>query len=319
MSIDEERENIVKNKRKCISFMFALTLVTTMLFLVACNHNASESEAKILVSLQGLPTEFEELGPEILAQVEIPIDIDGVSSERSYDIDLTYENGFQGELIIVPGSYQVNYSFVGGNSLSLLEIESERYEISLATGEEKEIVVQVLNAGDLVQSIKSLVPQKEIEQADKFSRLMQIDGQLVSMNDLVHTAIFDDNGSRIDAKEVASVESSYGKGIYLLYQNQSNQYAEVYESTFIGVRVNRNRVVFPGGLSLGMDISQVAHASEGIYGEMSYATGSPYVGLGIEGTEVYFLDAVSGDRIELYMNSSHTYISQIEYRFAQYE
>jgi len=308
---------------KRLVFAFALTVIMFAFLAAGCskNINVRSYNAVCEFYLDGLPKEYEQLPETIRNNLKISVTLTNISSNKIHTIELTDAENYRKSVYLLPGTYEVHNTLISKENLAMFRVETAVKSISVAKNSRTEIPINVSNPSDFINTIKNNQPTDEILNADIFSRKVQYKGKIIDLSNIREVIPFDitNNSSTLAPKETDRIPSSNNSGVSIVVQNQSNEISDSSKATFTGVYFTSNNVVFPKGITLGSNVRDIAHATEGKLGTPDYCLGSVLIGMKLDGTTLVYIDKNSGDRISFYIKPGDSHVSSILYEFAKYE
>jgi len=300
----------------------SMVILVLSILLVGCSEESgvNKTESSCSIYLENLPKEYEDLTETIKENIEISVSLRSISSDEKHKIVLSDENEYNVLLPLKPGNYEVYGIYMSNTSLAMFDIDTEVETVTISNGNEFDLPVFMTNPSQFISAIENNSPKKEIIDTDMFSRKVQYNGEIIDLNTIKKVMQFatKDNESLAPTEEFYIPSTSHA-GVSMVVQNQKSGSIPINEATFVGVRFYNNNVVFPKGIIMGMDISSLAHAEDGVLGTPDYFVGTPLIGMGIEHTTLVYLDEDTGDRISFEVKPSDSYISSIKYEFEKYE
>lgn len=308
-----------KMRRRLITLILSIFLIMMM---VGCTKSDGTSpyNSSCLVLLKNMPDEYSLLPESIKEEINISVALKNSSSGKTYKARLNDENGYSCELELVPGKYNARVSNNANNKLTMLEVEAEIDSFLLEKDHQAVVPVSITNLSEFVSALKNNEPKPEILEEHIYSRKVQLNGQILNLKDIKATGNFNLNiNERLKPREIYRIPSKVYQGVSLLVQNQSDNFLLPDEATFVGVSFSSNNVVFPKGITLGMNLSEIANVEKGKMGTPTSIIGSPLVALGLGDATLVYLDGDTGDRISITIDPNKSYVRSITYEFAKYE
>ena len=222
-------------------------------------------EAQCVVKLQELPAEYDALPKEIRKDTEITVEFRGESNGKEYEVKLTEKSNFERTIDLQPDTYSVKAS-VEDEKLCCFDVKVSTETIKVSKDSAVELVIEIEDTAGFVAAMAANLPDDEILQADFFSRQVQLDGKIVDLESIRSIAQFPVQESAfssnlVEPGETKNIQSASHPGVFLIVKNQNEwESVKVDEATVIGVGFEANRVVFPGGITLGMPVAEIVHA-----------------------------------------------------------
>jgi len=300
---------------------FAVLLLFVIL-LTGCGKQgkADEGVCRCVITLETVPGELSYISEELLKSFEVTVSMKNLITEKSYAVTLNGDNNYSAELYLNPGEYRILSCYSSLYGLAVLSVDTRQELISLSYEQDGAIDVYIDNYEAYTQWVNRNVAAADILYSDKFSRSVQMNGEMTGLDDLLQKYTFTtDSGTETvqPYKEIYVYNSDYG--ITLTLQNQSAEALPYSQCKLIGVIFTGNHVVLGGGVRLGMGITAVSHSETGIYGLPDYCTGTALIGLGYDTTNMVYVDELSGDRLTLTYHHSRNYVTRISYEYAVFE
>lgn len=318
--IPKEKGAVIIMRQKK-GFLLLFIFVLTLMSLTACGRKGKldEGDCRCNIFFTDIPKEFYMLEQNLLNEFEIYITLENTINENQYDITLNQKNNYSTQISLHPGVYRVSYV---SNSMSryngiLLTARTDTVELTADTVGEIAIVVD--NPDEFTKNWMATQPMPEMLLADKFSRQLQINRKVISMENIMQELDL--------TPEINSPVSPYQKatlanddyGITVTVLNNTDESLSWQECDVIGIHVTKNTMVFPEGVTLGMASGQVLDKTKGLYGEPDACTGSLLFGWQLDDTSFIYNDAASGDRLTVNLSPDGSYIKAITYEFACFE
>ncbi|MCM1570071.1 MAG: hypothetical protein NC081_11600 [Roseburia sp.] len=287
--------------------------------LTGCGKTGSikEGDCKCTVTFVNIPKEFSMLEENVKDNFAIHLTLRNITNEKLYQVTLNQENDFEQELFLHPGTYQVYTLYASDSGYSGIEVAADAESVELSSDRNAFLSVTVDNTDEFTKHWMSVQPVPEILLADKYSGLIQINRQVTDIRDILSQLDLEYEGQVSGYKKLELIDGELGVAVTLL--NTTENPAEWKDCEVIGIRVFKNHVVFPEGVTLGMAVNKVCHRTEGVYGEPDAFTGSLLYGWSLDSTTAVYRDPVSGNRITLELAANGSAISSITYELAQFE
>lgn len=310
--------NTTKQKK---IFLVLLICVLSAVSLTACRKKGEldEGDCKCNIFFTDIPKEFTMLEQNLLNEFEINICLENTVNQTQYDITLDQDNDYSVEISLHPGTYRVWYVSNTMSRYNGISLSASVETIELSPETVGEIAIVVDNAKEFSQNWMATQPMPEMLLADKFSRQLQINRKVINMADILSAIELtpEYNSPVSPYRKVELSNNEYGITVTVI--NHTDQSISWQECDVIGIRVTKNTVVFPEGVTLGMAANQVLDKTEGLYGEPDACTGSLLFGWQLDDTSFIYNDPESGDKITINLNPGGTYITDITYEFACFE
>lgn len=301
-----------------------IILVLPCLLLTACGSREQQREGDCVleVSMEALPEAWNLLDDNIKEQFYIQVTVQNITSEKRSRIVLKSDNQFRETSYLRPGIYKVESCYASPGLLVDLKLETDTGQVELTR--ENTAVVRVLpvDSAAFEEQVRSVQASVEILELGRFSRTVQLMGDMADLENILQSmeftpeeSIYDDSVRAYDTLVVRNNEA----GVAVTLQNQSAEPRHWKDCQVTGVVFSKNNVVLGGGVRLGMSVKGVCHKLEGLYGTPDAFTGTVLWGTGYGRTSAVYKDPVSGDRITLEYTPENDYLMKIEYQFARFE
>lgn len=309
----------IRSKKYFILYPLILVL---LLSLTACSEEQdalTEGDCPGVVAFTDIPKEFTLLGSEFMDQFTIRLSLKNITTEKYYSIVLNKENNFRQELSLHPGTYKVVSSSTNSNFYNL-EIEASAESLTFAPDQHAVLTVTVSDPEALTQRWMEVQPMPEILLADKFSGMIQINRKVIPLQDILPELTLDGNqeeGTLNPLMNITLTDSE--KGVKITLQNPTESPLPWSSCTVTAVTATGNTVLFPDGISIGIQTDKVCHQATGLYGEPTRFTGTSLFGWGLATTSAIYSDPATGNRITLDISPSGSYVRSITYELGIYE
>lgn len=311
--------NSLKQKKK-ITFLL-ISGIFSALCLTGCGNNGklNEGDCKCNIMFADIPKEFQMLEESLLERFEIEITLQNPITETEYEIILNQDNDYSEQISLKPGTYQVKEvsgSMPEYNGISLI---SNVPSIELTPNVTNELPIVLENPEEFSQHWIATQPMPELLLADKFSRKIQINREMIDIANITSklNLTYESDKKIKPYEKISLTDSDYGITVELM--NNNDEAAPWTSCEVIGITVYKNTVVFPEGVTLGMSADKVLHKTDGIYGEPDSFSGTMLFGWGHDSVEAIYSDETSGDRITFTLIPDCSYITEIHYEFAVFE
>ena len=318
----------MRSFKKAVWFVIVLLIIS---WLGGCSNRKGVAieRAECRIYLKELPEGYEMLNEAIKDSIEISLALRNVTNNKEHWIRITHKENFDKTLKLIPGTYEVlrcklhvtRFANIDmDTNMLFLEAYTDIEKITLNREKTFEIPIFIKDSPIFTETIKNSGVKYEILSLDIFSRKVQYNGEIIDLNNIGEIMTFIPEKRRnVKSYKTDSIPAVEDPRIRMIVQNQTNSICDISECTFIGVSFIANNVVLPGGIVLGMDISEVSHAKKGILGTPDYFLGSPVIGGAISDTWAVYVDKISGDRVTFIMRADRTYVTMIKYEFERYE
>lgn len=304
----------MKNRKRGWVLLFALVAALT-----GCgNGNLTEGRCKAVVEFADIPEEFENLPRWILEKVEITVRLQNVATETDYVMHLNQDNHFRQKLRLNPGVYKVDYCYLSPAKLcGGMEVEASLQQMELDTEGTSSLEIRISDLEAFRTWAAGMEAVPEIETAELFSRSVQLDGRVISLERIAEAVNFKYDNMVKSYEKVTLYNSDYG--IRLNIQNQTTAEQPWTLCTVTGVEFTENNVLLGKGVCIGMPVEEICREETGYYGLPQEMAGTVLIGLGYEQTRAIYREEASGDKVTLCIAPSGNYVTEIIYEFAQYE
>lgn len=312
-------------KGHSIPFILFILLFCSIItvFLTSCSKTGKVNEGDCIctISFINIPKEFSMMDENLQAEFSIDVTLENITTEKQYRIQLTQDNSYSREVSLNPGIYRVSSVYSNMSSYNGIEVAADLEQVELTRDSNSEIHITITNQKEFTQHWMATQPMPEMLLADKFSRQIQINREIIPLTSILQklsVAPPAENEKNVAPYDKISLTDS-SAGVTVTLQNQTSEDASWKNCSVIGIEVFKNTVIFPEGVSLGMTPSQVCHKTTGLYGEPENFAGSILYALGFDRTSAVYSDAQSGDRITLEFSADGSYIQRICYELALFE
>ena len=298
---------------KKILTIFFITAFTTLL--TGCFNNGDLDEGECIghVTLENIPDKL--LNEKKDYDTVVSVNLENVINKRYYRIKLTKDNSFYQKLSIPAGTYLVNSTWFYSQNYKNVEVASRVEKVTFTKDNESFINVYLLNGDNLVNLSTKETPSDEILSCDKFSNMMQVNGEVFSMFDILNHIPFDCDENIPPHGEVTLSTEDRTISVTLFNAENYQQYWNQCKVKSISAR--RNNVVFSGGLNVDMTVSEIVHEKKGIYGKPDELAGNIFWSSDLSPTRIIYKDSNTGNSITINANTSN-YITNITFDFQQF-
>lgn len=290
-----------------------------ILLLTACGNQGKldEGDCRCKVYFTDIPREFTMLDENLREDFEIHVTLENLTTEKAYRITLDQENDYSLTAKLHPGVYKVAYIYASMQNFTAISVSSKIKQIELTRDNETEIPIFVDNKAEFTKHWMAVQPMPEMILADKYSGLIQINRKVISIAHILPELSISDT-SQVNPQEKIQLTDTE-RGIVVTVQNRTDKTQSWQNCDVLGIRVNKNTVVFPDGVTLGMAPEKVCHNAKGLYGEPSRLSGSILYGWDFDTTSAIYLDSISGNKITIGISSDGSRIYYISYELAVFE
>ena len=303
-----------------IKLLFVILYVLLlMVSLTGCHSHGklNEGDSKCTIAFKDIPKEFTMLEENLLDNLKIELTLQNTVTEKYYDITLNQENEYTAEIHLNAGTYHVQDISNNMTRYNGITFVTNTETMELSSEVENELIVSIENTEEFTQKWMATQPMPEMILSDIFSRQIQINRKIIPIEDIVSELTLSHDMPIDPYEKVTLSDNDMGVRVTLLNNTEE---AQVWSACdVIGIEVNKNTVVFPEGVTLGMSPQKVIHKTDGLYGEPTSYKGTLLFGWGLDNTYAIYSDTISGDKITIRLNPDGTYIMQITYEFALFE
>ncbi len=293
-----------------------LVLLMLMIALTGCGNKSVEGECECLVELTGLPKEMEKLGENIREQLYVSVYLENIYTEKRFHVNLTWDEDFQKELHLKPGTYRVHASYASDSNLLPWKVKEKQDTIELIKDKKEVLKIEVTNPEEVTDWIWNQQPSREVLQEDAFSHKVQFEGQIIDVKDILDYVEIEYEGNVAPyEKKILNAD----KGVSIMVFNEDEDARDWRKCELKKVTFSCGNIIWGQGAYIGMPVKEAVHAKEGLYGMPTNMSGTILAGLDYGPTNICWLDGKSGDKLTLTMHSNGDYISGISYEFEVYE
>lgn len=190
--------------------------------------------------------------------------------------------------------------------------------IKLNEDTEGKIDVYIKDYKEFSKWFKNVQPSSKVHLADKFSKEVQIDGKVISIENLMEVISFTYEQAQQLIKPYAKLKVfNQDYGITLTLQNQKQDEINWTQCNIIEFKLTKNNVIWGGGVCLGKSFSEICHKKSGIYGTPDQFTGTILFGTNYDNTNAIYTDKKLGDKLTLTFDSYG--LHGIEYKISTFE
>lgn len=298
---------------------FLFLCLLPILLLTACGNEGKLDEGDCLckVYFTDIPREFSMLDENLQKDFEIHVTLENLTTEKIYRISLEQENDYSMTAKLHPGVYNVVSVYGSMEKYTGISVSTPVEQIELSRDAEVEIPISVDNMAEFTNHWMTVQPMPEMLLADKYSGLIQINRKVIAITDILPELTIE-YSTPVNPKEKIQLTDSE-HGIVVTLQNRSDTAQSWKDCDAIAIRVTKNTVVFPDGVTLGMAPKKVCHRTEGLYGEPTKMSGSILFGFDFDNSNAIYIDPVSGNKITLGIAADGSCIQHITYELAVFE
>lgn len=305
-------------KRLFVSVMLLCLLLT--FGACAANDRLNEGDCAGTITFSNIPKEFSMLEDNIREQFEISVELENLTTEKKYHITLSPENNFRQDLSLHPGTYRVLYLSCSQSGNLGLKLEASAETMTFEKGRQAMLLITVSNPEEFTNHWMEVQPLPEILLADQYSGMIQINRKVIPISEIFSELKIGDSAEEdvIDGFQTATLTDSE-KGITVSLLNPTGGPLPWSRCKVTEIKVSKNTVVFPDGVTIGTAPSKVCHRTTGLYGEPTKISGFMLFGWDLDSTTAVYNDSVTGNRITLHLNAKGTAITGIEYALEVFE
>lgn len=294
--------------------LFASCLLFLSLSACGKKGNLHEGDCILNVSFINIPKEYNMQEANLQERSEIQITLQNIVTDKTYSFSLNSDNDYYLQLTLNPGTYKVldvTNTMAEFNGIEL-DTNSNTLELSIKTP--SELLIAIDNEDEFTSRWMDTQPMPEILLADKFSRMIQINRQVIPITEIAAQLSLSHYEKLKPSAKITLSDEDYG--ITITIENQSNELRSHRDCKVLSIEFTKNTVVFPEGVTLGMSPETVFHSKNGYYGEPTGISGTIFYGEGMQDTKVTYKNPTNQDTITIETDSEGKYIIGISYEFA---
>lgn len=286
--------------------------------LSSCRNKEEISNSNLTIKLNVFPQELNELGENVSDLFRISITLQNITTKKNYHYDLDNENEYCAKTKLDAGIYKISYIY-SNEFITGISADVNEKEVEIKNKEESVLKVYIENKEEFIQRCNNLKPLDEILEADKYSRIVQFKGVLISLENIMESISIRENSIGLgtimpyESKIVNDMDS----GVTVTLQNQTNETLSWDECVPIKIRFENNNVIFGKGIKMTSGISEVCHSEKGLYGLPDKFDGNILLTYNLDNTSAIYIDETSGDKLTLDFDAGGNYIRSIVYEFIQ--
>ena len=290
-----------------------------LLSLSACGKNGKlhEGDCILNVSFIDIPKEYNMQEANLQERSELQITLQNIVTEKIYSFALNSKNNYYQQLTLNPGTYEVLEVFNTMEEFNGIEIDTNTRKLELSAKAPSELLLTIEDADEFTSRWMDTQPMPEILLADKFSRMIQINRQVIPINEIAAQLSLNHYEKLKPSEKLTLTDEDFG--ITITVENTSDELRSYRDCRVLSLEFTKNTVVFPEGVTLGMSPTTVFHSKDGLYGEPTSLGGTIFYGAGMQNTKVTYTAPDSGDTITIKTDSEGNYITGISYEFAYAE
>ncbi|MBP5222514.1 MAG: hypothetical protein J6Z35_05050 [Lachnospiraceae bacterium] len=296
-----------------------LIVLLSILFLCSCGKTGklNEGDCKGIVAFTDQPKTFYKLDDALQNRVVIEVELQNLTTEKIYRMQLSKKNDYRQEISLHPGIYKVTKAYAENSQYTGLTVKATSETMEFTHEQEVRLDIIAEDPDAFTAHWMDTQPLPEIQLAEKYSGLIQINRKVISMKDILPELNLNAENP-VEAYKKATLYDA-NKGISVTVQNTGNSPRNFTECEVISVTASKNTVVFPESVTVGSPISGVCHRKTGVYGEPTRFKGMPLLGWDLDKTYAVYQDSESGNRITIGMNGQGKYIQSITFDFQVFE
>lgn len=304
-------------KQKRFIPLFAACLL--LLSLTACGKEGKlhEGDCILNVSFIDIPKEYNMQETNLQEHSELFVTLQNIVTEKTYHFSLNSDNDFYQKLTLNPGTYEVLEVVNTMEEFNGIEIDTNTKKLELTAKAPSELLLSIDDAEEFTSRWMDTQPMPEILLADKFSRMIQINRQVIPIKEIAAQLSLNYFEKLKPDEKLTLTDEDFG--ITITVENTSDELRSYRDCRVLDITFTKNTVVFPEGVTLGMAPKTVFHSKDGLYGEPTSLGGTIFYGTGMQDTKAIYKDPASGDIITVKTDADGSYIIGISYEFAYAE
>jgi len=301
------------------SIKLIILSILTALCLTGCDLNQGNQvgACPLNVVFISVPQEFYQLDESVRNDFYIVVVVENLVTEKKYTIILNEDNEYKYTANLNPGNYRVVSIMQSMGDYTGMELASDKESFTLDRDSIVSLSISVSNLEEFITLQSNINNGSTMAYLNMFSRNIMIDGTIYNMLDLTNVLSLNVTNPEVKAYEQAEYTDEK-RGITVTYLNDSGENKNYTECRIIAVKVFKRSAVFPGNIAVGSSGESVCNATTGVYGEPYQFTGSAFLGYGLGDTGCVYQDALSGDKVTVYISDVGKYVSSIEYEIECY-
>lgn len=269
------------------------------------------------VLTSGGPCTFMGIEEDIRDKVEIEVTLQNIVTERKYIVNLSKDNSYMYTAKLFPGTYRILDISSSMNEYTGMHVSASVEVLELTRGVPQNLSIAIDNEDEFALFQSNLLASDDIVMSSKFSRKIMIDGNMLDIQDVL--SYLNMQSSEMVKPYAKSEIKNDDKGIEIIVLNDSSSSRNATECRVIGIHISKSTVLLPGGITLGMNADTICNKNIGIYGEPTGFEGIAMYGQGLGNLKAIYLDAESGDKIGLEIDSEQGFITGMTYELEVYE
>lgn len=307
----------MKRRKRCGAVLAMLLMLVVGMAGCGNRGKLDEGNCKCTIVFTDIPRELSMLEENIQENFHVNLTLRNLANDKLYKIVLNASNDYKAEISLHPGTYQVFYPFVNPKANLALSLSADKENVTLSPETPSTISIRVDNPEEFTEHWMAIQPMPEMLLADTFCGQVQIDRQIVAIEEILPYLNLTYTKQVTVGEKLTLTDEPRGVTVYL--QNRGTETTDWKNCTVYGIQVTKNNVVFPKGVTLGMNARKVCHTKDGLFGEPDSLTGSLLFGWGMGEVNAIYKDPVSGDKIQLDLGSDGSSIQSITYLLQQFD
>lgn len=307
------RRDLSMKHRKRSLLLLSATLMSTALLgtcMSGCGKKnpLREGDCVLNVSMIDLPKEFQLQEKNILEHTAVYVTLQNTTTGKEYPFSLNADNTYSQKLSLYPGTYKITKLEGATDAYDYIEYMADAGEVTLVNKDmPMQLSVFIGNPEAFNSHWKEIQPLPEIQLEDLFSCKIQWRREMISLYDLPKRLAWNEV---VKPGESATLSTDV-LGINLTVKNSSGEALPATECDLIKAEFTMNNVVFPKGVTIGMDPADLFHNQEGYYGEPTHLSGSIFFGKKVAPLKATYEDVTTGTKVTLTADSDGEYITGI--------
>ena len=289
------------------------------LSLTACGKEGKlhEGDCILNVSFINIPKEYNMQENNLQERSELLVTLQNIVTEKTYRFALNDDNDYYQKLTLKPGTYEVLDVVNTMEEFNGIEIDTNTKKLGLTAKAPSELLLSIKDTVEFTSRWMDTQPMPEILLADRFSRMIQINRQVIPIKEIAAQLSLNHFEKLKPDEKLTLTDEDFG--ITLTVENTSDELRSYRDCRVLSITFTKNTVVFPEGVTLGMAPKTVFHSKDGLYGEPASLGGTIFHGTGMQDAKAVYKDPASGDIITVKTDADGNYITGISYEFAYAE
>lgn len=292
-------------------------LLALLIALPSCSNKGGlkEGKCKGIVSLE-LPKVLSYMEDEVRESFDVTVRLKNPETGKEYVVTLNEKNDYEKKLSLKPGVYEVEeVSSKTGEEIGL-RVATSASSMTFDQETEASLSIMFPNLENFSQKWINNRPLGEIELADKFSKQIQINRKIISLQDVLGEISCDQDLNETLEPSKETVVTDSDKGISVTLKNLTSGTLPRSSCTVTGILVTKNTVIFPDAVTTSSLPKEVCHQKNGVYGEPDYFQGSTLYGWNLRETVATYEDKDSGVQVLIHLCPDGSAIQGIEVKLA---